>query len=346
MASKTPTEKQELRKTIVQKFMTNYRPADKMVNPPPGSVIVPSNSENVFEYVDEDPILYNDRKFHYLEDDPLSRIETDVDFSSNVKLYLYLYRIEENFEDPFLQVYFVKKDKTYTLPHKEILPPVQAADEQEETHPFFYNASVFYEELTGETHAEAVKKYKGFIETQDELGNKCVIAVFGPVDNITPDETAIWSIVDEFWFKTRILDTPVKEFIVKAISDHPSLLCIKDHDGNPTVVPYLLYLCDKDKNAFYLEGEARDEVSYEIFHKEKGHEIFNSTYLFSTEPFEFNNISNIKRFAVVIKDPLYLFNYDFPVTEYKEVDINQTVCFYENSREMWSVKDDNLFSLL
>jgi len=345
--SRNPSEKHELRKTIIEKFMTKYRASENMTNPPPEKAFMPSTSENVFERVEEDPSSFqSNRNFHYLEGDPLSRIETDIDFSSNIKLYLFLYRIEENFEHPFLQVYFVKKDQMYTLPSKDITPNTETEDEQEKTHPLFYNSSVFYEELTGETHEEAVNKYKGFIETQDELGNKCVVAVYGPIEQINPDKTSIWAIVDEFWFKKRILDTPVKDFIIKIISDRPSLISIKNEEGTPTVIPYLLYLCENDKNVFYLEGDQRHEVSYEIFHKEKSHEIFKSTYLFSTEPFEFNNISNIKRFAVVIKDPLYLLNYEFPVTEYKNVDINQTVCFYENSNELWSVKDENLFTVL
>ena len=347
--SKTPQEKQELRKTIIQKFMTKYRVSDNMIKTT-DTVIQPSSSENVFEYVKEEPD--RNRTFQYLEDDPLSRIETDVDVSKNIKLFLYLYKIEENFEDPFLEVLFVKKDKMYTLPNTE-LPPLEESDNETEN-PLFERISLFFEKSTGESQDDAVRKYKGFVETEDEFRNKCIVAVFGPMgDAIMPVEKnateennqPIWAIVDEIFFKTRILDVPIKEFIIKMVNDKPSLVCIKDQDGNTTTPPYLMYMCVNDANVFYKDGEERGET-YDLLLVRKNHEFFNSTFMFSSEPFEYNNLSKIKRYAVVIKDPLYLLNDDFPVTEFKNVDTNRTISFYEGSRELWSVKNENLIMQL
>jgi len=344
--SKTPQEKQELRKTIIQKFMTKYRVSDNMIKTA-DTIIQPSSSENVFEYVKDEP--HRKRTFQYLEDDPLSRIETDVDLSKNIKLFLYLYKIEENFEEPFLEVLFVKKDKMYTLPNTDLAP----LDASETENPLFEQISIFFEKTTGETQDDAVKKYKGFIETDDEFSNKCIVAVFGPMgDDVMSVEKdteenkqPIWAIVDEIFFKTRILDVPIKEFIVKMVNDKPCLICIKDQEGNLTNRPYLLYLCENDNNVFYKDGEERGNA-YELIYPRKNHEVFNSTFLFSSEPFEYNNLSNIKRFAVIIKDPLYLLNDDFPVTEFKNVDINKTVSFYEGSHKLWSVKNENLIMQL
>jgi hypothetical protein len=226
--SKTPQEKQELRKTIIQKFMTKYRVSDNMIKIT-DTVIQPSSSENVFEYVKEEP--NRNRTFQYLEDDPLSRIETDVDLSKTIKLFLYLYKIEENFEEPFLQVLFVKKDKMYTLPNTDL--PLLDESYNETENPLFEQISLFFEKMTGETQDDAVRKYKGFIESEDEFRNKCIVAVFGPMDGDTvmpvendteENKQPIWAIVDEIFFKTRILDVPIKEFIIKMVNDKSSLV--------------------------------------------------------------------------------------------------------------------------
>lgn len=360
--SETPNEKQALRKTIIEKFMTKHRVSDKMIHGAPDvQVIQPTTSENVFAFVRDDEARGRDRKFRYLEGDPLAMAETDVDVSKPLKLFLFLYRIQENFEEPFLEVCFVKREKAYTLPGRDVVIATETDGQEDgEERPIFDQAALLFEELTGETHDDAVGKYRGFVETEDEYRNKCIISVFGSVegdievsgggDGVDP----IWAIVDEVWYKTRILDIPVKEFLVKTFNEHPSLMCIRDQDGVATNPPYLMYLCENDNNVFYTKPEGVEGVegsegsedgwrTLDVLNVRKNHALFGSTYMFSTEPFEYNNLSNIKRYAVMVKDPLYLLNYDFPVTEFKNVDASRVVSFYEGGKEMWSVKNENLF---
>ena len=131
-------------------------------------------------------------------------------------------------------------------------------------------------------------------------------------------------------------------------------MCIRDQDGVATNPPYLMYLCENDNNVFYTKPEGVEGVegsegsedgwrTLDVLNVRKNHALFGSTYMFSTEPFEYKNLSNIKRYAVMVKDPLYLLNYDFPVTEFKNVDASRVVSFYEGGKEMWSVKNENLF---
>ena len=344
--SKTPEEKQELKRTIIDKFILKREPSKQPMQiqvPEPAANITPLSGDNVFEVIDEEPD--RNRTFHYLEDDPLSKI--DVDLSLRHKLYLFLYRIEENFEEPFIQVYFIKREKMYALPQSNVVDVSTENDSQ-----VFDHLSLFFEKTTELTHDDAVNKYKGFIETEDELRNPCIVGVFGSINTEIVEKTemveenkSVWAIADEIFFKRRILDVPIKEFIVKMVNDYPFLMCIKDKNGNPTNVPHLMYLCENDTNVYYEETEDRNN-SYQLMHVRKNHALFNSTYLFSTEPLEFNNLSRIKRFAVVVKDPLYLLNHDFPVTDFKNVDINHTTCFYEGNREFWSVKNENSFMQL
>lgn len=379
--SRTPEEKQELKKTIIDKFILKRKiikdPPDLDEEPfmvAPSSEInniidpISSGSDNVFNVVDKEPD--RDRSFHYLEDDPLSKLDSDIDLTSNHKLFLFLYRIEDNFEEPFLQVYFIKNDKIYTLPHTNAKPP--PADPHSET-PVFDQLALFFEKMTGQTHDDALYKYKGFIETEDELRNPCIVGVFGPMSNsklpvyVPPQASTdvvmpitaimttnvappkldipIWATVDEIFFKRRILDASIKDFIVKMVNDHPQLMCIKDTDGTPTNIPYLMYLCENDVNVHYGENEDR-ENSYSLIHVRKNHNTLNSTYLFSAEPMDFNNMSHIKRYAVVVKEPLYLLNESFDVGEFKNIDRHKTICFYERGRELWSIKNENMYMQL
>lgn len=292
----------------------------------PASYIVKSDSKNIYDKITEK------RDFHYLKDDPLQRLESNIDFSVSHKIALFIYRFRKELEEPFLEILFVKKDNTY------VLPEIYYKHTPDEEYPVYNQCSQYFEKITGEPILE---RYHGFVQIQDSYLKNYIVAVIGPMSTYKmpiesePERDPIWAITDEVLYRNRIFNTPIREHVLKLVKENPHLVNVVDEDGNNTCSPYLLYMQD----ATYTNAGDRKSVFQYIYPSIK-HPVFKTTYLFSEE--SAGDPLKIKRFAVKIDNPLYVNNGNTPIVEFSDInqiDTKRTIQFYENNKEIWSIKN-------
>jgi hypothetical protein len=343
--------------SVIKKFMTKYEPVlskkklqqvseeniqSKQTDNLPKLHDNKINEENTFE-----PTINEIEKYKYLEDDELSRLEENIDFTNINRISILLYRINDELDEPFLEFFLIKKNMMYGLPEFQFDTKKYKNDET----PLKNQSVDAVKNISNYEKADIEKLYKGFIE--NEVDN--FVVVFGPIEmydmnidinknNVTNKDnliSSIWGIVDEIEFKKNINGYSVENNVVKLFENNSELLFIKDEQGNPATIPYLLYLFENNNNVHYEKEE--DKKNYQFIIEKTKHKLFGSTFLFSNEAFEANNLSKIKRYAVFINHPLYLFNETFYLSEFKNIDINRSIRFYENKYILWSIKNSDLF---
>lgn len=349
----TAYTRQQLRTSIKQQFMTNHgSPVDPQLSSQketpdfiPETYAPETESQNVFDKFD------TTRTFYHLKDDPLYRLETDIDDTISHKIVLLVYRIRKDLGEPFLEVFFMKNNGEFTLPETDYIPIPTTTPSETDT-PFYTQSSRLFEEITGENQKSATEKYKGFVQFKDVKLYNYIVAVFGPIhmpsESRDPKDPTCWGIVDEFYYKKRILNVPIREHVITMFENNPDLIMIKDESGECAKIPYLLYLVENNANVLYdnivkpKSSDRIDDNTHNLIHPIQVHPVLQNTYLFSVEPLDTRTISRVKRFAVQIDDPLYVFNYGVPLSKVEhiqKIDRKKNIRFYEKSMEMWSVKN-------
>jgi len=226
-------------------------------------------------------------------------------------------------------------------------PPLQQGGEEydEITNLFFEQCSQYFQKITGLSGETASDKYKGYISLAD---NKH-IAVFDVTDlEMEPQEESIWTTLYEIIDKKHILDIPVAEFTHKIFSENPVMKYIINQNGAAIDIPIVVYMCQENggsyDNSYYSEEESREQTE-SIINYRVSHPVLGYCFLFTTEPFEHNNLSKIKRFSLFTIDTIYLINKDRDLSEYQDLDLHdyETLCFYENSAEYWAVDSSDQF---
>jgi hypothetical protein len=242
-------------------------------------------------------------------------------------------------------------DQEPVLPTEQKEPPKmvpiqQGGEEYDEiTNLFFEQCSQYFQKITGLSGETASDKYKGYISLAD---NKH-IAVFDATDlEMEPQEESIWATLYEIIDKKHILDIPVAEFTHKTFSENPVMKYIINQTGAAIDIPIVVYMCQENggsyDNSYYSEEESRDQTE-SIINYRVSHPVLGYCFLFTTEPFEHNNLSKIKRFSLFTIDTIYLLNKDRDLSEYQDLDLHdyETLCFYENSAEYWAVDSSDQF---
>ena len=228
----------------------------------------------------------------------------------------------------------------------KLAPLQQGGEEYDEiTNLFFEQCSQYFQKITGLSGETASDKYKGYISLAD---NKH-IAVFDVTDlEMEPQEDSIWATLYEIIDKKQILDIPVAEFTHKTFSENPVMKYIINQKGAAIDIPIIVYMCQENDgsydNSYYSEEESREQ-SESIINYRISHPVLGYCFLFTTEPFEHNNLSKIKRFSLFTIDTIYLLNKDRDLSEYQDLDLHEyeTLCFYENSVEYWAVDSSDQF---
>ena len=178
-----------------------------------------------------------------------------------------------------------------------------------------------------------------------------------PILNNEPAQhDSIWAILDEIVIKKRILDIPIKDYIIEMFNEYKVLNNIKDSTNFPIEKPIILYQCNGTyknyENNYYNENEQRSK-SISIMDERVEHDVFGNIYLFSIEPLEYDNLSKIKRYAAFINNTLYMLN-DANVTKEElvgdETDISKLpfktyhcISFKEDDKDYWSINTNQLF---
>jgi hypothetical protein len=214
--------------------------------------------------------------------------------------------------------------------------------------------------------------YKGFVD----VGNNNIITVFENLDFIqstdnkridvlekqpntnveNPQDDSIWGILDEILIKKRILDIPIKQYIIDMFNEYHVLNNIKDSTNFPIEKPIILYQCigtyKNYENNYYNENEHRSK-SISIMDERIDHDIFGNVFLFSTEPLEYDNLSKIKRYAAFINNTLYMLNKTNITKEElvgDETNITKLpfktyhcISFKEDDKDYWSINTNHLF---
>ena len=169
-------------------------------------------------------------------------------------------------------------------------------------------------------------------------------------------EDSIWSILDEILVKKRILDIPIKDYIIEMFNEYQVLTIIKDSTDFPIETPIILYQCNGSyknyENNYYNESEDRSK-SLSIIDERIEHEVFGNIYLFSVQPLEYDNLSKIKRYAAFITNTLYMLNKTNITKEElvgDETDISKLpfktyhcISFKEDDKDYWSINTNQLF---
>lgn len=169
-------------------------------------------------------------------------------------------------------------------------------------------------------------------------------------------ENSIWAILDEILVKKRILDIPIKDYIIEMFNEYQVLTIIKDSTDFPIETPIILYQCNgiykNYENNYYNESEDRSK-SLSIIDERLEHAVFGNIYLFSVQPLEYDNLSKIKRYAAFINNTLYMLNKTNITKEElvgDETDISKLpfktyhcISFNEDDKDYWSINTNQLF---
>jgi hypothetical protein len=213
---------------------------------------------------------------------------------------------------------------------------------------FLEQAYKLFQSTTQQSLEIAGERYKGYVS----LSGNTYIAVFDYNDLEMPiQDDSIWSILYEIKSKNRILDIPVADFTYQLFYETPAMSYITNSKNRAIEIPTVVYICeDKDgsyDNSYYLDDESREQ-SNSIINIKINHPVLGNCFLFTSEPFEINNLSKIKRYALFSMDVIYLLNKDIDLTEYPVADLQEyeSLCFYENGVEYWAIDNSDLFSEL
>jgi hypothetical protein len=334
------------------------------------------NSLNLNE-IENLPQLENVLKCEYLNDDPLSRqFSLNRDYTKEYKLVLCLYNINTDLDTPFLQFLFEKKNSKFQFPikdvnmwaireliesNKKIQPNNQDGDvsddgneddENDIEFEFMNQCSQFYKEITGIGFDNSNKSFKGF--TQNE--NNEIFIIFDltnmNIENLQSSQQ--WAIIDEIIYKNRILTQPILESHVANFVQNPMLLFLKYDNGEPVDIPISGHLCKETENNESVDTEKSSylNVYYEgsqntisIVNKKIEHPIFSETFLFTEEPINYDNLDNIKRYAIFIKNSFYFLNKDMELKPMEDEIYRKFDCFsfYIKDKVYWSIENYDLF---
>jgi hypothetical protein len=346
-----------------------------------------SNMKTKYEYIEKEPL--ENENYVYIDNDDLSRdIELHRDLNLEYNLSICIYKINHELRTPFLEFFFIKKDGFYQFPETTIKFNNIPENSDIETY-FLDECSRLYNSTPLKNPIENISEmYKGFVD----VGNNNIIAVFENMDFIqstdnektdvfekqpntsienTPkdvlekqpntnienqQEDSIWAILDEILIKKRILDIPIEQYIIDMFTEYQVLNEIKDSTNFPIEKPIILYQCigtyKNYENNYYYENEHRSK-SISIMDERIDHDVFGNVYLFSIEPFEYDNLSKIKRYAAFINNTLYMLNKtnitkeelvgDEPNISKLPFKTYHCISFKEDDKDYWSINTNHLF---
>ena len=345
-----------------------------------------TNMDIKYEYVEKEPLEHE--SYVYIDNDDLSRdigLHRDVNLEYNLSICIY--KINHELRTPFLEFFFEKKEGFYQFPETTITFNNIPENTDIDTY-FLDECSRLYNSKSEKSNENISEMYKGFVD----VGNNNIIAIFEnpdfiqsaiiesqdvlekpPVSNAenpqedvlekpplsnaeNPQEDSIWAILDEITIKKRILDIPIKQYIIDMFNEYKVLNNIKDSTNFPIEKPIILYQCNGTyknyENNYYNENEHRSK-SISMMDERIDHDVFGNIYLFSIQPLEYDNLSKIKRYAAFVNNTLYMLN-DTNITKEElvgdEQDISKLpfktyhcISFKEDEKDYWSINTNHLF---
>jgi hypothetical protein len=313
--------------------------------------IQPTEEEAPIQPTEEEPIQpIEEEPIQPTEEEPIQPTEEEAPIQPTEEEAPIQPTEEEAPIQPIEEEDLAVEDKQVQQEEEEQAPklaPLQQGGEEydEITNLFFEQCSQYFQKITGLSGETASDKYKGYISLAD---NKH-IAVFDMSDlEMEPQEDSIWATLYEINDKKHILDIPVAEFTHKTFSENPVMKYIINQNGAAIDIPIVVYICQENSgsydNSYYSEEESREQ-NESIINYRVSHSVLGYCFLFTTEPFEHNNLSKIKRFSLFTIDTIYLINKDRDLSEYQDLDLHdyEILCFYENSVEYWAVDSSDQF---
>ena len=316
------------------------------------------------------------------------------DFSMSnaiVNVHIILYSINMDGDVPFLKFLLELYGEQFDFPHfdftcpsnvnnpssfvgwiwdslsgkkREEIPEEKEEDEGESAgHVYFVNECLkrimTMVDMSDHSNPNLLKTmYKGFMK--DKTKPNSVYAFFD-IDELDLEETEhkrVWVILDEIINKKKVLGFAVEPSIIPLFSDSYGLSILLDKDGFKSELPYVLYLCKKEGDAYVnVYNEKPEETPYE---ERMTHPIFGKFYFFSTKPLNLEDsrsIFQLQRYAGFTQNPLYLLkDTSDPLFQDPELDdefkgeSNKSIYFREkNGDEMiylWCIKSKDDFTLL
>jgi hypothetical protein len=375
-------------------FKKKELPIDDNIITEPKETNQPKSSINV-QYIEKQPIE-NETYVYIENDDLSREIELHRDLNLEYNLSICIYKINHELRTPFLEFFFEKKDGFYQFPETTItfnnIPENTDIDRyfldecsrlyNSKSEKPIENISEMYKGFVdvGNNNIIAVFENPDFIQSviieppvstienpQTDVLEKPPVSDIEnpqtdvlekpPVSNIeNQQDDSIWAILDEIIIKNRILDIPIKQYIIDMFNEYKVLNNIKDSTNFPIEKPIILYQCNGTyknyENNYYNENEHRGE-SISMLDERVEHDVFGNIYLFSIQPLEYDNLSKIKRYAAFVNNTLYILN-DTNITKEElvgdEQDISKLpfktyhcISFKEDDKDYWSINTNQLF---
>jgi hypothetical protein len=213
---------------------------------------------------------------------------------------------------------------------------------------FSFQKMIYYIGFIDSTYLDVSPRFLAFTEIQN------------PDVKIEKDqiEEIRWGIVDEIIEKKNILNVSIDAFVYQLFIQRPFLGYVKtnSHSGNKiAALPHCLYLCQEDgkgnfDNIYYNEQEPllKQKQTVTLFKPYLFTPYFGKTHFFTTEPLDNNEkVSHIKRYAVLIQDPIHVFNHDSEISEFPDLfdndNIEENIFFYINQYAFWSIRNADSF---
>ena len=345
-----------------------------------------------YEYIEKPPL--ENETYVYINDDLSRDIELHRDLNLEYNLSICIYKINHELRTPFLEFYFEKKDGFYQFPETKITFNNIPENTDIDTY-FLDECSRLYNSKSDKPTKNIFEIYKGFVDvgnnniiavfenlgfTQSTINENVDVLEKPPVsNNETTNESqqeenvdvlenppvlnneniqdeSIWAILDEIVIRKRILDIPIKDYIIDMFNEYKVLNNIKDSTNFPIEKPIILYQCNGTyknyENNYYNENENHNK-SISLIDERIEHEVFGNIYLFSVQPLEYDNLSKIKRYAAFINNTLYMLNNTNLTKEElvgEETEISKLpfktyhcISFNEDGKEYWTINTNQLF---
>jgi hypothetical protein len=284
-------------------------------------------------------------------------------------LYFCLFRVNDGCKEPFVE-YLMEKNQSakYHFPSLS-LEESDIPTDSDKIQEWFETRCDENVKSQVPTADSLRANYCGFLENDEEGSDEDCLFVFYDMTHIDfqmPTETQQWAIMDEILNERKVLGIEIENTVFTFFHLHPVLISLTNNTGDRVSLPICLYLCeiaDSDaslgehdleyRNIAYSSTETKNSAK-SLVRNSIEHDVFGNVFVFSMYPLVENEL--VKRFAVFVGEPLYIFNKTTPLRKIKSIqpgkhherynptDNYLSIYFFENQHPLWCLRSGEQFT--